>query len=407
MPDRISSPETNALSLWNSPDSPGDDAPLILVVDDERVNRDLLVEILGNEGYRTREAASGEETLRILTEEIPHLVLLDVMMPGLDGFEVCQQIKAHASTRFLPVVMVTALRQVEDRVKGIEAGADDFLSKPVDRGELLARVRSLVRMKTLHDQLAESNRALERLEEMKEQLTRLLVHDLNAPLGSLLFSVGAVLSDTPGELSERHRGLLLRAARSGDQLSGLIRDLLDISRMEEGKLTLQWENVILAEIVGEGVEELNYYADAKQITVSVDVPPGSATVCVDRKLIARVFVNLLKNALEHTPPGGRVNLRARPEGDRLRVAVEDTGVGVPSAHRERIFESFVQVEMKQSGERRGTGLGLTFCKMAVEAHGGEIGVEERSGGGSVFQFTLPLSVPAARGASAADTGAKS
>lgn len=403
MPRPITSPGTDDLSSWGPTVAPGDDAPLILVVDDESTNRNLLVEILRTQGYRAREAASGEETLRMLTEEIPHLVLLDIMMPGLDGFEVCRQIKAQSQTRFLPVVMVTALREVGDRVKGIEAGADDFLSKPVDRGELLARVRSLVRMKTLHDQLVESHQALQRVEEMKEQLTRLIVHDLNAPLGSLLFSVGAVLSDAPAGLSEKHQGLLLRAVRSGEQLSGMIRDLLDMSRMEEGKLELRRENVALAGVVKESVGALDYYATAKEITVAVDLPPGGPVVFVDRQLLVRVFVNLLKNALEHTPPGGRVEMRARAEGDRLHMTVEDTGVGIPSEHRERIFESFAQVQMQGSGQRRGTGLGLTFCKMVVEAHGGEIGVQNRPAGGSIFHFSLPLNVPT-QGVSCADRG---
>ncbi|MFQ5882336.1 MAG: response regulator [Candidatus Methylomirabilales bacterium] len=363
----------------------------ILVVDDEVENRMLLEAILVSQGYRVVTAADGEGVLAKVRADLPDLILLDVMMPGQDGFEVCRQLKATPDTRLIPVVMVTVLSEREDRIRGIEAGADDFLSKPVHRWELLARTKSLLRIKSLQDDLQKSYEQLRKLEELRDRLIQLLVHDLKGPLTSLLLQTDLLLSHE-GEpvLEEKHWDGLRRMRQHVEYLAHLVQSLLDIARMEEGRLPLRLEDIPVADLVGSLLHEFEVPYASKGVSVEGRVPSGLPALHGDRDLLKRVLLNLLKNALDYTPTGGQVVVGTQVEDEGfLKIGVRDTGVGIPQAFQEKIFEKFAQVQLREAQERRGTGLGLTFCKLAVEAHGGRIWVESEEGKGSEFFFTVP------------------
>ncbi|MBI3988162.1 MAG: hybrid sensor histidine kinase/response regulator [candidate division NC10 bacterium] len=380
----------------------------VLIVDDAARDRELLRELLEKEGYLVLEAESGEEALRLAMEASPDLILLDVMMPGLDGYEVCRRLRGEPRTRFIPVVMVTAHGDFEHRLLGIESGADEFLLKPVNLLELTARVRSLLKLRAYHDDLEESHRRLKESEELREKLTSLIIHDLNSPLSAILFNLSAVLADPEGKLGDREKTLLKRALRSGEQLAQMVRNLLDISRMEEGKLLLTKEPLQVADLIRESLAAGKEQAKGRGILLDTHLPPDLPSVPGDRELLGRVLSNLLWNALAYTSQGGSIRVTARPvrrsmigvrhqdvadpppDDEFLEISVQDTGVGIPEAYREKIFEKFAQIGVRVDQGRRGTGLGLTFCKLAVEAHGGRIWVESQEGRGSTFIFTLPL-----------------
>ena len=365
--------------------------PTILVVDDEVENRMLLEAILVAQGYQVVTAADGLEALAKVGAEAPDLILLDVMMPGMDGFEVCRKLKADPATWFIPVVIVTALTEREDRIQGIEAGADDFLSKPVHRWELTARTKSLLRLKALRDDLQQSYQRLRELEELRDRLIDLLIHDLKGPLTSLLLQVELLLSQEGERVVEmKHWEGLHRVFQHVGHLIHLVESLLDIARMEEKKLQLHLEAFPLPELTALLLQEFEVPYASKGVSLKVVVPSDLPLVYGDRDLIRRVLLNLLKNALDYTPGGGAVTVEAQEEGkDLLRISVTDTGIGIPQAFQEKIFEKFAQVQLREHGERRGTGLGLTFCKLAVEAHGGRIWVESEEKKGSRFSFTVP------------------
>ncbi|HID11874.1 MAG TPA: response regulator, partial [Candidatus Latescibacteria bacterium] len=284
----------------------------ILVVDDDVVNVELLKEMLSLEGYRVDKAFNGLQALRRISESPPELVLLDVMMPGMDGFEVCRRIKADQANRFLPVILVTALKGTQDRIRGLETGADDFLSKPVDRGELLARVRSLLRIKHLYDELERKNKELLRLEHHRRELTQMIVHDLKNPLTVIMGNVQLLLL-TRKELDEDVRDLLGRAYKSGQSLLRMINTLLDIDRMEAGTLELKREQVDMAGLIREVVEAFEGPARSQGVALGYELPQGLPEVEADRDLIQRVLENLLSNALQHTPSGGRIAVAASLE----------------------------------------------------------------------------------------------
>jgi signal transduction histidine kinase len=372
----------------------------ILIVDDEEKNVKLIKGILASEPYILEGALNGQEALEKVAESNPDLILLDIMMPGMDGFEVCKRLKEDESTKMIPIVMVTALNEKEHSVRAMKVGADDFLTKPVDHTELMVRVKSLLRIKFYHDSLLESNQEiseknerLQELEKVKEELTHMIIHDLRTPL--MVISANLELLQMNGEgFSEKQLHKIDASFRSCSEINQLIQSLLDTHKMEEGKLQFEKEEVPPALLAEEVVGQLTNQAEAKHLSLSLVKSNGTPVICVDPTLIKRVISNLITNAMRHTPEGGsiEVGMDVLPEKNYFCFRIKDNGNGIPPQYQEKIFKKFEQVELKQAGVIAGSsGLGLAFCKMAVEAHGGSIWVEsEGEGKGATFNFTLPM-----------------
>lgn len=374
--------------------------PIVLVVDDEERNIKLLKAMLSLEKYELQDAGNGEEALSLVARKSPDLILLDVMMPGLDGFEVCRRIKGDEKTRSIPIVMVTALREREHRIRALEAGADDFISKPVDQTELFLRVKSLLRIKAYHDdlrksysELAQMNAQLRELEKAKEGLTHMVIHDLNNPLMAISGAIQLVLMDKQN-FSQKQSQFLETCLIQCNDLNQQIQSLLDVHRMEEAQLKPTRETTEIAALVKEIIGQFTSRALLKGIHLSFDLLKPIPPLRMDQKLIGRVVSNLLSNAIRYTPSGGRIegSVDYPPGKGPLMIRVKDTGPGLDPEYHDRIFNKFEQVSMKKAGVTVGTGgLGLTFCKMAVEAHGGRIWVEsEGQGKGCAFNIEIPL-----------------
>lgn len=372
----------------------------ILIVDDEEKNIKLIKGILASEPYAPEGALNGQEALEKVKEINPDLILLDIMMPGMDGFEVCKRLKEDESSRMIPIVMVTAFNEKEHSVRAMKVGADDFLTKPVDHTELMVRVKSLLRIKFYHDSLLESNKRiseknerLQELEKIKEELTHMIIHDLRTPL--MVISANLELLQINGDgFSEKQRHKIETSFRSCSEINQLIQSLLDTHKMEEGKLQPEKEEIPPAALAEEVVGQLTTHAEAKHISLSLTKSNGTPAICVDPTLIKRVIANLITNAMRHTPEGGtiEVGMDVLPEKKHFCFRVKDNGNGIAPKYQKKIFNKFEQVALKQAGVIAGSsGLGLAFCKIAVEAHGGNIWVEsEGKGKGATFNFTLPL-----------------
>lgn len=372
----------------------------VLIVDDEERNIKLLKAYLIINQYEIVEASSGEEALKMVNDFNPDLVLLDVMMPGIDGFEVCKRLKQDDKTQMIPVIMVTALRGKEDRIRALEVGADDFLSKPVDRTALLARVKSLLRAKSYHDELLKSykeialkNEKLKELERIKEGLTHMIIHDLNNSLSAIYGNLEMIKIENQN-LSETELDTMDKCLAYSLDLRQMIQGLLDIHRMEEGKLRPVKQLSNVAEMLADLMEQFTARAKMDQISLTFPNAGDVTSVMVDPNLIKRVIANLLSNAMRHTPEGGEIEVSTGflAEKNSITFCVKDNGNGLAPEYHQRIFDKFEQVEIKDSGVKVGTGgLGLTFCKMAVEAHGGEIWVEsEGIAKGCTFRFMIPV-----------------
>jgi len=374
----------------------------ILIVDDDEKNIKLLKAYLQAKEYKIFQALNGEEALKMVNDFNPDLILLDVMMPGIDGFEVCTRLKTEEKTKMIPVVMVTALKERADRIKALEAGADDFLSKPVDRTALLARVKSLLRVKSYHDELLKSykeialkNERLKELERIKEGLTHMIIHDLNNPLSAIYGNLEMIKIENQN-LSETELDTIDKCLAYSLGLRQMIQGLLDIHRMEEGILQPVKELTNVTEMLADLMEQFIARAEMDQISLTFSNSGEVPSVRIDPNLIKRVIANLLSNAIRHTPEGGEIEVTTGflAEKNSIAFSVKDNGNGLAPEYHQRIFDKFEQVELKDSGVKVGTGgLGLAFCKMAVEAHGGEIWVEsEGEGKGSIFYFIIPVEV---------------
>jgi len=314
------------------------------------------------------------------------------MMPDLSGLEVCRQLKNDPRTRLCQVVLVTALDGAPHRVEGLDTGADDYIAKPVRREEFMAKVRSMLRARRLLAELedaratlAERNAKLEELEALKETLTQTLVHDLKNPLAAVLGNLE--LMERKADDSVLH--LVRRSKAAAWRMHQMILNLLDIGQLEEGKLLLRPETVDAASLARKACLEMEGSAAQRGVRLEIEADRGDVHLKADGAVLRRVLDNLLANAIEHSPESGIVRVAVTPCDEGIEITVADQGPGVPPQFRERIFEKFERLEQRKSVPGANRGLGLTFCRLAVEAHGGTIWVDDAPGGGALFRALLP------------------
>lgn len=366
----------------------------ILVVDDNADNRDVLARRLMKRGYQVDTAPDGEIALTLLGVNDYDVVLLDVMMPGIDGVEVLRRIKEDPITRPIPVIMISALDEIQAVVRCIEIGAADYLSKPFDSTLLYARVGACLKDKRAHDrevalreQIESSYEQLREAEKMRDDLTAMIVHDLRTPLTSILS--GLQTAQMAGEMEELQAEMVGIAVEGSETLLGMINDLLDVSKLEDGSMKLELTELHTDTLATRALNQVGGLAQNKDIRMIKSVATPGVAFQGDEDKLRRTLINLLGNALKFTPTDGIVELIGQADEEEIRFSVRDTGEGIPEEAFGRIFEKFGQVESRKAGRRMSTGLGLTFCKMVIEAHGGRIWVESTLGEGSLFHIAIP------------------
>lgn len=349
-------------------------AARILVVDDTAASRQTIEGMLFREGYRLDFVESGWECLDYLESTTPDLILLDVMMPGMSGYDVCRRVKSCRDYAAIPIILLTALNKKEDLLQGLEAGADEFVSKPVSAPEIRARVRNLLRLKKLHDELQQTL-------EFRQDLTRFLVHDMRNPLVSIrLTCEGGLLDD----VEERTRASYRKVLSEVQTLQGYVDEMLIAASLENSYFELNATTVQLGVLVGEW---LSCQSQWSQVKIEFHDSSSEATVSVDEPLLRRVLENLVGNAVKYGEDSS-VTVCVEAEEANLKVLVSDLGPGVPEQHKDRIWEKHGIVPLRQAGVRQ-TGLGLYFCRLVAEAHGGEMRVWDNSPRGAVFCLSLP------------------
>jgi len=368
----------------------------ILIVEDNQENIDLLHFFLKPQDYKLLTVKDGEEALKVVRKEIPDIILLDIMLPKLDGFQVCERLKKDERTKFIPIIMITALKDMKDKLKALEVGADDFITKPFENVELLARVKSLLRIKSYHDELEQKNIELEEkneslvwMDKFKEELTGLIVHDMKNPLFVIQGNLQMVLMNLDQSPSEALKKYTRRIERSSQQLLRMVVNLLDISRFEDGRIELQKDPVDLNQIIAEIVQRVSEYPENLNKEIQVDLDKQVSELVLDKSMIERVIENLISFATNNASEGGRVDLATRQKGDRcIEFTVQDNGTQIPRKYQDKIFEKYSQAEIKNAGYRVERALGLTFCKMAVEAHHGNMELDLNNPVGNRFIIQL-------------------
>ena len=375
----------------------------VLIVDDTPANVRVLAEYLDGHGFNVTVAQDGEEGLERARFGRPDLVLLDAMMPGWDGFETCRRLKADPATSAIPVIFMTALSDVGDKVRAYEAGGIDYITKPFHAEEVLARVNTHLALRNMQRQLQERNEALQRevrerqraeqvLAERSRELARsnaelermayVASHDLQEPLRMVASYVQLLERRYMGQLDADAHEFIGFAVDGARRMQALIDDLLTISRVDTKGRPLQ--RIDLGESLDAALRSLRICIDERHAVVHAGPLPA---VLGDAAQLTQVFQNLLSNAVKFCQAGApRVEISARRDGALWRICVRDNGIGVPEEHRERIFGMFQRLHGRR--EYAGTGIGLAICQKVVERHGGTIWVEAAQGGGSAFMFTL-------------------
>jgi signal transduction histidine kinase len=377
--------------------------PSVLIVDDVEANLLALEAQLAVLDCTLVRASSGNDALRQLLKRKFAVMLLDVQMPDMDGFEVARHARQNPDTRDVPIVFVTAMNESEEHVeRGYDTGAFDFLFKPVNPHVLRSKVRVFLDLflnqQRLNDEIDAHRKTLielERLSRFKSQFLANMSHELRTPLNAII-GFSEVLSDGEGDqaltpLQKEHIGYVLE---SGHHLLHLINDVLDLSKIEAGRIELQREWIppkVLIDSVGDVGRPL---AMKQGVDLEVDDAAACRPVFVDPVRIKQVLINLVSNAIKFTPQGGRVRVTTSDEQDRLAIAVQDTGIGIGAEDLPRLFREFERIESKTAGPKpEGTGLGLALTRRLVELHGGVVHVESEAGKGSTFTVLLPRDVP--------------
>jgi len=362
--------------------------PTILVVDDEEGNILVFKRPLAKAGYRVLAAHTGEEAVETVRTSDVDVILLDWMMPKMSGLEACTRIKATEKGRLIPIIMVTAKSSQEDIKDGLDSGADDFITKPVQMDEALARVRAALRQRKLEKELHETNIHLKYLMALKDEFLNIASHDIRSPLTSMLGFAKTLLEETVGPLNDAQKRFIGIIHRAGKRQLKLLNDLLDLTRIETGKDTLETGSHMMDDLLAEMAEVTSYNAREKGIELKVD-SDCPLPVKIDESKILRVLHNLVSNAIKFTPAGGRVEVYCRESGGMCQVTVGDTGPGIMAEELPLLFGKFAKLSSVPTGGEHGSGLGLSIAKNIVELHGGKIWAESEWGKGTKFHFTLP------------------
>jgi two-component system, sensor histidine kinase and response regulator len=380
----------------------------ILIVDDNPKNRAICEEIF-EEDFDLVHAEDGTSALRLARERHPDVVLLDVMMPGVNGYEVCQRMKADPDIGHIPVIIVSAKGQTNEIIEGFDSRADDYIVKPFVNSELRARVRATLRLKDAQEELQQANRKLHehtrQLEEANERLkeldrikagfTAMLVHDLRSPLSVVQVTLQMLESDSLVAQSE-YQTLIRESLASCNDLFELTSDLMEIFRSESTTMVLSLTRMSLQKLVEEACRQATVLAKKKDITIDLSLPGEPALIRADSYKLQRALTNLLSNAVKFTPRGGTIGLHVTilessgsvDVSPDVLIEVIDSGDGIPPHDLPFIFDPYYQANTQNSG--MGSGLGLAIVKRIVAAHSGEVSVKSKLGQGSRFSIRLPL-----------------
>lgn len=357
----------------------------ILVVDDEPLNRELIEAYLEGSGHAVLQAHTGEQALEQAAKATPDLVLLDVMLPGIDGYETTRRLRAVPGNLHVPIILLTSLSDRSSKLQGLQSGANEFLTKPVDREELLIRAGHLLALRAKDVALLEKNVALAEADRFRTEMTGLLVHDLKNPLAVIMANL-SYIADALSKAEPSYREALSDTQMATARMNRLITELHELASLEENRLRLRRAPADLGKLITEVAAPRRQLANAKQIKIEVEAsvaPPLS----LDADLFLRVLENIADNSLRYTPPGGRLRLEAREAAGGAELRVANTGTPIPPELRTVIFEKFGQAT--PGATRTNLGLGLYFCRLAVEAHGGKIWVEEAPPFATSFVIRLP------------------
>ncbi len=363
--------------------------PSVLVVDDNPKNLQLMSAMLKQQGYKLYITNSGENALAFLENTLPDLILLDVMMPGLSGFEVCRMIKRQNRYQDIPVIFLTAKTEVEDIVEGFESGAVDYIAKPFHPQEVFARVSNHLQLKRTRETLAEQNKKLALLNQEKDKFFSIIAHDLRGPVTGLAGITELLYKETGSCHDENIKELVELLHTTSVQVVDLLFNLLEWARIQMNAISFEPDNLLLKPVVDKAVRTFRNAIQDKNLTVSADLDE-TVLAYADVNQLGTILRNLISNAIKFTPTGGSVTLTAtRTDQHQIRLAVADSGIGMGPELLEKLFRLDQKVSRPGTEGETSNGIGLLLCQDLVKRQGGQLFVESAEGSGTTFSFTLP------------------
>lgn len=370
-----------------------------LLVDDLEENLLSLEALLRRDGLVLLKARSGDQALELLLKHDVALALIDVQMPGLNGFELAELMRGNERSRRVPIIFVTAGSiSGQRRFQGYEAGAVDFIQKPIEPDVLRGKAevffelyRQRQQIAAQRDELKAQAEALKEADRRKDEFLATLAHELRNPLAPLRNGLDILRRNPDGQGGEKIRGMMDR------QLAHLVRlidDLLDVSRVSQGKIELRKEVQKIDDAIRSAVEASRPLIDAAGHHLTIDMPENTLWVDADKVRLSQAIANLLNNAAKYTPRGGKIRVDVAAQSDRILLSVSDTGIGIPPHMQSEVFNLFSQIDSHLDRAQGGLGIGLSLVRQLVELHGGSIDVSSPGNGlGSTFRINLPLSAP--------------
>jgi len=362
----------------------------ILIVDDIIDNLHMLMDMLEVQGHQVRIAMSGQEALEAIKKQKPDLILLDIQMPGMDGYEVCERVKADKSTTDIPVIFLSALTETSDIVKGFEVGGVDYVSKPFQFREVLARVESQLAVSQQRQEIEElrerDRQQFEALADIKERFIRSAFHDLKNPLSAIIM-YNQTMRTSPPQSEEEIIEATYSIEGLAQKMHNIVTGILDLAQVQVGNLPLT--DTPIQPILEHVIQSNKIQAQQKNINLMLEVPDEEIVLKVNEHYFERVFDNLVSDAIKYTPAGGDVRLMMHVGDGCVEIMVEDNGLGIPEKDLPNLFEAFYRVKKTSHRNENGSGLGLSIVAAIVAEHGGRIDVESAEGEGSRFIVTMP------------------
>lgn len=375
----------------------------LLVVDDTPENLGVLSAMLKEKGFRVRAVTSGRLALTAASAQPPDLVLLDINMPQMDGYEVCRRLRADGALAGIPVIFLSALSETPDITHAFASGGVDYVTKPFRIDEVVSRIETHLAIRRLqlelehrNEELAASYASLEELERVRQTLVSMIVHDLKSPLAAMTANISFIRreADLRGDVGDAIHDV----AGLADVMSRMVLDVLDVGTADRSSLQPRLAPIDLQPFLEDVATKIRRVAQAAGKDLVVNVHPGCPrTVACDHDLLRRVIENLVDNAIKYAPAGTAVRIEAAADTDgRYALRVQDEGPGIPPPLRDKVFEPYARLDRDRTkATRTSRGLGLAFCRMAVEAHGGTISVGEAAAGRNQFEARLPAAPPTA------------
>jgi len=369
---------------------------LILIVDDTMLNLKLLSHVLENEGYKHVEAENGQEAIDLAEEHKPDLILMDIMMPEMDGYETVKKIKSRDGLEDIPVIFLSALSETDDKIQAFKYGGVDYITKPFQKEETLARIRTHLKIRMLQKQLNDridilKDREVElsRLNKKKDDLVRMVSHDIKNPLTGIIGLV-KLMRDTDEITTDERKHMLSVIENSGNNLLNMVREVLDRESKKKVPESLNVAEVPVVDLIERVILMNKAKSMLKEIDLTFSVDPSNLQAYLDQNKIEIAINNLVSNALKFTPARGSVSVSAYKNRSLLHIEIEDTGIGIPESMQDDLFENNIKYSRKGTGGEAGTGLGLDIVQLYVELHGGKIRVESTENEGTTFFIEIPL-----------------